>query len=89
MRFINLSATIDPSDPGAKPYERVEVRYTVHTEGAAQIQALLGVPPDLLRDREGWAIEEFTTLGTHSVTHVDAPWPRPAHINLFELSGLR
>ena len=55
MRFIDLSATIDPSDPGAKPYERVEVRYTVHTEGAAQIQGMLGVPPDLLRDREGWA----------------------------------
>ena len=33
MRFIDLSATIDPSHPGAKPYERVEVRYTVHTEG--------------------------------------------------------
>jgi kynurenine formamidase len=35
---------------------------------------LLGVPPALLRDGEGWAIEEFTRLGTHSVTHVDAPW---------------
>jgi hypothetical protein len=70
MRFIDLSATIGPSDPGAKPYERVEIRYTGHNEGAAQIQALLGVPPDLLRNREGWAIEEFTALGTHNVTHV-------------------
>jgi kynurenine formamidase len=32
------------------------------------------VPPELLRHGEGWAIEEFTRLGTHSVTHVDAPW---------------
>jgi kynurenine formamidase len=74
MRFIDLSATIGPSDPNAKPYERVEIRYTGHCDGAAQIQALLGVPSDLLRDREGWAVEEFIALGTHSVTHVDAPW---------------
>ena len=31
-------------------------------------------PPHLLRNGEGWAVEEFTKLGTHSVTHVDAPW---------------
>jgi kynurenine formamidase len=74
MRFIDLSAPIAPSHPGAKPYERIEIQYTGHTEGAVQIQAMLGVPPQLLRDREGWAIEEFTRLGTHSVTHVDAPW---------------
>jgi kynurenine formamidase len=35
---------------------------------------MLGVLPQLLRHGEGWAIEEFTRLGTHSVTHVDAPW---------------
>ncbi len=74
MRFIDLSTTIGPSDPNAKPYEQVEIRYTGHCDGAAQIQALLGVPSDLLRDREGWAVEEFIALGTHSVTHVDAPW---------------
>src|SRR5919202_4117127 len=35
---------------------------------------MLGVPPHLLRDGEGWAVEEFTRLGTHNTTHVDAPW---------------
>jgi kynurenine formamidase len=35
---------------------------------------MLGVPPELLRDGEGWAVEEFTRLGTHNTTHVDAPW---------------
>ena len=74
MRIIDLSAPIAPSPPDAAPFERVEIRYTSHAEGAAQVQALLGVPPDLLRHGEGWAIEEFTKLGTHSVTHVDAPW---------------
>jgi kynurenine formamidase len=74
MRIIDLSAAISPSPPDAAPFERVEMRYASHVEGAAQIQALLGVPSHLLRDGEGWAIEEFTRLGTHSVTHVDAPW---------------
>jgi kynurenine formamidase len=74
MRIIDLSATIAPSPPEAAPLERVEIRSTSHPEGAAQIQALLRVPPHLLRNGEGWAIEEFTKLGTHSVTHVDAPW---------------
>ncbi len=74
MRIIDLSASIAQSEPDAAPFERVEIRPTSHAEGAAQARALLGVPPNLLRDGEGWAIEEFTKLGTHSVTHVDAPW---------------
>jgi kynurenine formamidase len=74
MRIIDLSAPIAPSPPDAAPFERVEIRYSSHAEGAAQVQALLGVPPHLLRNGEGWAVEEFTSLGTHNVTHVDAPW---------------
>src|SRR4051812_30977393 len=74
MRFIDLSAPIAPSRPDAAPFERVEVKVTSHAEGAAQIEGLLQIPSHLLRDGEGWAIEEFTKLGTHAVTHVDAPW---------------
>ncbi len=74
MRIIDLSAPIASTPSDVAPWERVELKYTSHAEGAAQIQAMLGVPPELLRDGEGWAIEEFTRLGTHSVTHVDAPW---------------
>ncbi len=74
MRIIDLSAPIVAGPPEAAPFERVEIKYTSHAEGAAQVQAMLGVPPHLLRRGEGWAIEEFTRLGTHSVTHVDAPW---------------
>jgi kynurenine formamidase len=74
MRIIDLSAPIAPSRPDAPSFERVEIAYTSHAEGAARAQAMLGVPPALLRSNEGWAIEEFTRLGTHSVTHVDAPW---------------
>ena len=74
MRIIDLSARIVPTPPGAATYERVEIRSTSHAAGAAQVEALLQVPPHLLRDGEGWAVEEFTSLATHGVTHVDAPW---------------
>jgi hypothetical protein len=74
MQIIDLSAPIAPSPTDAAPFEQVAIHYTPHVEGAAQIQAMLCVPPHLLRNGEGWAVEEFTRLGTHSVTHVDAPW---------------
>lgn len=73
MRIVDLSAPIASTPPDVPPYARVEVHYTSHAEGAAQVGTLLGVPPELLRDGEGWAVEELR-LGTHSVTHVDAPW---------------
>jgi kynurenine formamidase len=74
MRLIDLSALIAASPPGAPSFARVAIERTNHAEGAAQIQAMLKVPATLLRDGEGWAVEEFTKLGTHAVTHVDAPW---------------
>ena len=74
MRLVDLSATIAPSRPDALPFERVEIKYSSHAEGASQIETMLRVSPDLLRNNEGWAVEEFTKLATHSVTHVDAPW---------------
>jgi kynurenine formamidase len=74
MRIIDLTAPIVPSRPDAASFERVELTFHTHAEGAAQVEALLRVPRQLLRHGEGWAIEEFTHLGTHSVTHVDAPW---------------
>jgi kynurenine formamidase len=74
MPIVDLSATIAPSPPDAPALQRIEINYAGHAEGAAQIQAMLGVPPRLLRNGEGWAIEELARLGTHNVTHVDAPW---------------
>jgi kynurenine formamidase len=74
MRIIDLSATIAPSPPDAPALQRVDINYSAHAAGAAQIEAMFQVPPRLLRDGEGWAIEELSRLGTHNVTHVDAPW---------------
>jgi kynurenine formamidase len=74
MPLIDLSAPIKPdSDEMPEPL-RVEIDYLDHAGGAAQIEAMFGVPPRLLRDGEGWTTEEFTRFGTHSATHVDAPW---------------
>ena len=74
MPMIDLSATISPSSPATPDFLRTEMSYNDHRSGAAQIQALLGVPASLLRDQEGWATETLTRFGTHDSTHVDAPW---------------
>ena len=67
MPIIDLSTTIESGD-------EIEIVYHDHSEGAKSINAWLNVPPNLLRNSEGWAVEEFTRLPTHSSTHLDAPW---------------
>lgn len=74
MRIIDLSVPIAPSPPQTLAAIRTELEYSDHQAGAAQIQAMFGVSPDLLRDGEGWAVETFTRFGTHDSTHVDAPY---------------
>src|SRR5688500_12984077 len=74
MRLVDLTAPITQSPPETPDVLRTDIEYQDHSEGAVQIEALLGVPQRLLRDGEGWATETFTHFGTHSSTHVDAPW---------------
>ena len=74
MPLIDLSAPIENSPPELMEALRTEIEYTDHAAGAAMVEQLLGVTPDLLRDGEGWATEEIRRLGTHNSTHVDAPW---------------
>jgi kynurenine formamidase len=73
IRIVDLSAPIEPSSPDTPAFQRTEVEFVGHEEGAAEIEQLLGVPRELLRDGEGWT-RETLTLGTHNSTHVDAPW---------------
>ncbi|NPA06390.1 MAG: cyclase family protein [Chloroflexi bacterium] len=73
-RFIDLSAPIAPSPPGTPEFMRIEIQYFDHKAGAQQAQALLKIPPTVFRDQEGWATEVITRMGTHDVTHVDAPY---------------
>jgi kynurenine formamidase len=74
MRLVDLSAPIRQSPPETPAPFRTDIEFSGHAEGAAQIEAMLGVPARLLRDGEGWATETFTRFGTHNSTHVDAPW---------------
>ena len=73
-RFVDLSAPIAPSPEGTPEFLATRIDYSAHAAGASEIEALLGVPPRLLRNGEGWAVETITHLGTHSSTHVDAPY---------------
>ena len=74
MPIVDLSAPIVPSPPETPDALRTDIAFHDHAEGAAAIEAMLGVPKHLLRDGEGWAVEEFLRFGTHNSTHVDAPW---------------
>lgn len=74
MRVIDLSATIETSPEGTPDFLKTEIAYHSHADGAASIEALFGVSKELLRQEEGWATDTITYLGTHSSTHVDAPW---------------
>src|SRR5919197_3697565 len=80
VRLVDLSAPIRQSPSELPDVLRTDIEFMAHAEGAAQIEALLGVPANLLRDREGWATETFTRFGTHNSTHVDAPWRYNSHV---------
>jgi kynurenine formamidase len=72
-RIVDLSAPIQPSPPGTPDFQRNAIEYFDNDAGAAEIEAIYGVPRRLLRNGEGWS-REVVTLGTHNVTHVDAPY---------------
>jgi kynurenine formamidase len=74
MRFVDLSAPIVADPPELPDLLRTDIDYADHARGAQDIEQLFGVTPELLRDGEGWAVETFLRFGTHSATHVDAPY---------------
>ena len=74
MPLIDLSAPISPDPPELPDVLRTDLSFDDHAAGAATIATMFGVPAQLLRDGEGWAIDTFTRFGTHNSTHVDAPW---------------
>jgi len=67
MKIIDLSTTIEPGPD-------IDITYTDHAGGARTIEAMFKVPPSLLRNNEGWAVESINRLSTHGCTHIDAPW---------------
>jgi kynurenine formamidase len=81
MKIIDLSTTIGNSPESTPEFLRTKIEYYNHESGAKQIEMLLKVPPQLLKNNEGWAVETITKLGTHDSTHVDAPWHYNSLIN--------
>ncbi len=73
MRIIDLSHTIESLPADIPQFLRVEVSYSDHAAGAAEMEAAFGVPTRLMRDGEGPSGERLS-IGTHAATHVDAPW---------------
>ncbi|MFP6582241.1 MAG: cyclase family protein [Candidatus Hydrogenedentota bacterium] len=72
MNIIDLSSTIENCN--ISPVDQIEIEYQDHQAGAQAIKNMMGVPENLLRDGEGWAVETIRNLSTHGSTHVDAPY---------------
>jgi kynurenine formamidase len=80
VRLVDLSVPIAPSPRELPDLLRTDLEFEDHAAGAATIETMFGVPPRLLRDGEGWAVETFLRFGTHNSTHVDAPYHYNSHI---------
>lgn len=74
MTIVDLSSIIEKTSPDVPEFARIDITYLDHAQGAKQVKEMFQLPADLLRDGEGWAVEAITHLGTHSCTHVDAPY---------------
>lgn len=77
MKFIDLSIPIiNPEEAIFDPPLTVpKIEYNDHVAGAEQMSFAFPKvnPAEHLPDGKGWAVESIT-LGTHSGTHMDAPW---------------
>ncbi|MCS7059424.1 MAG: cyclase family protein [Meiothermus sp.] len=73
-RFVDLSAPIQATPPEMPPFQRISIEFSDHKAGLEEVRALFGLGPEHLRRGEAWAVETITHLGTHSSTHVDAPY---------------
>jgi kynurenine formamidase len=71
--IIDLSHVIESSPEGTPDFLRTDVEYEDHQAGARLYETLLGTPARLLRDSEGPSTERLS-VGTHSATHIDAPY---------------
>jgi kynurenine formamidase len=73
-RIVDLSVALQNNIPSDPPRNIPVIEYTDHTQSAALVAGLFpGLTPEMLPEGKGWAVEKVT-LGTHSGTHLDAPW---------------
>lgn len=72
-KIVDLSHLIVSDPPDLPDFLRSEVTYQDHTNGAREFEQGFGTPASLLLRGEGPAGERLS-IGTHSVTHLDAPY---------------
>jgi kynurenine formamidase len=72
-KIIDLSHLIVSDPPDLPDFLRSEVSYQDHANGAREFEQGFGTPASLLLRGEGPAGERLS-IGTHSVTHLDAPY---------------
>jgi kynurenine formamidase len=75
MKFIDLSTPIYNNHLGELPIMAPQIEYSDHDTGTEQMSFIYPkiIPDQHLPLGKGWATETIT-LGTHSGTHMDAPW---------------
>jgi kynurenine formamidase len=72
-QIVDLSHVIKPDPPEFPDFLRSDVSYGSHAEGAAEFEQLLEIDRSMLLREQGPAAERLS-IGTHSVTHLDAPY---------------
>jgi len=73
-RIIDLAVCLEPDLPSDPPMMIPRIDYFDHQAGAVQMQEFFpGLKPEDLPGGLGWAVESVS-LGTHSGTHLDAPF---------------
>ena len=74
MRIVDLSVPLVSGLPVDPPMQIPQIKYLNHKDTAQQMSGFFkGCTVADLPEGNGWAVEEIT-LGTHSGTHLDAPW---------------
>lgn len=71
--IVDLSHVIKPDPPDLPDFLRSEVSYQSHEAGAAEFEQMLQIDRGMLLREQGPAAERLS-IGTHSVTHLDAPY---------------
>lgn len=74
MKLIDLSATLKNGAVNDPPAQRPYITYSDHEAGRDNMLTFYpGATTEDLPDGLGWAFEGVM-LGTHTGTHLDAPW---------------
>jgi kynurenine formamidase len=74
MKIIDLSIAVEDGIPSDPPMQIPKIKYENHKDTASSMAGFFGkATVDDLPGGNGWAVETIT-LGTHSGTHIDAPY---------------